>query len=97
MIHLRRRHPVYGRGAITLIKPENRNVFSFTRSHLDDTELCVFNLAQLAKPVELDLKDYEGSTPIEMIGEARFPVIGASAYQLALAPRGFYWFLLSKT
>jgi hypothetical protein len=29
-----------------------------------------------------------------MIGEARFPLVGTSPYQLALAPRGFYWFLL---
>jgi maltose alpha-D-glucosyltransferase/alpha-amylase len=96
MIYLRKRHPVFGRGAITLIKPENRKVFAFTRSYLDETVLCVFNLAQSAQPVELDLNDYAGSTPIEMMGEARFPLIGAGAYQLALAPRGFYWFLLSK-
>lgn len=97
MIHLRKRHPVFGRGAINLIKPQNRKIFAFTRSYLDETVLCVFNLAQSAQPVELDLRDYEGYTPIEMIGEARFPVVGASPYQLALAPRDFYWFLLSQT
>jgi maltose alpha-D-glucosyltransferase / alpha-amylase len=96
MIHLRKRHRVFGRGAISLIKPENRKVFAFTRSYLDETVLCVFNLAQSAQPVELNLGDYEGWTPIEMMGEARFPLVGASPYQLALAPRGFYWFLLSK-
>lgn len=95
MIHLRRRHSLFGRGAISLIKPENRKVFAFTRSYLQETMLCVFNLGQSAQPVELDLKDYEGCTPIEMMGEARFPRIGASPYQLALSPRGFYWFLLS--
>ncbi|HET9786246.1 MAG TPA: maltose alpha-D-glucosyltransferase [Pyrinomonadaceae bacterium] len=97
MIHLRKRHPVFGRGAIRLIKPENRRVFAFTRSYLDETVLCVFNLAQSAQPVELDLNDHAGCIPIEMMGEARFPSIDASPYQLALGPRGFYWFLLSKT
>lgn len=96
MIHLRKRHPVFGRGEISLIKPENRKIFAFTRSYLNETVLCVFNLAQSAQPVELDLKHYKGYTPIEMMGEARFPVVGASPYQLALAPRHFYWFLLSK-
>ena len=97
MIHLRKRHPVFGRGAISLIKPDNRKIFAFTRSYLAETVLCVFNLAQSAQPVELVLKDYEGYTPIEMIGEAHFPLVGAGPYQLALAPRGFYWFLLSKS
>lgn len=97
LIHLRKRHPVFGRGTISLIKPENRKIVAFTRSYLDETVLCVFNLAQSAQPVELELADYEGCSVVEMMGEARFPVIGASAYQLALAPRGFYWFLLSRT
>jgi maltose alpha-D-glucosyltransferase/alpha-amylase len=96
MIHLRKRHPVFGRGTINLIKPDNRKIFAFTRHCLDETVLCVFNLAQSAQPVELDLNEYEGCTPIEMMGEAVFPVIGARPYQLALAPRGFYWFLLSE-
>jgi maltose alpha-D-glucosyltransferase/alpha-amylase len=96
MIQLRKRHPVFGRGTIRLIKPENRKVFAFTRSYLEETVLCIFNLAQSAQPVELELKDYEGCTPIEMMGEARFPQVGGGLYQLALSPRGFYWFLLSK-
>jgi maltose alpha-D-glucosyltransferase / alpha-amylase len=96
MIHLRKRHRVFGRGTISLIKPENRKVFAFTRSYLDESVLCVFNLAQSAQPVELDLNDCAGFTPIEMRGKAKFPVIGAGAYQLALAPRGFYWFLLQR-
>ncbi|HEY6659885.1 MAG TPA: maltose alpha-D-glucosyltransferase [Pyrinomonadaceae bacterium] len=96
MIHLRKRHPVFGRGALRLIKPENRKVFAFTRTYLDETVLCIFNLSQAAQPVEVDLSDHVGCTPIEMMGEARFPLIGATRYQLALAPRGFYWFLLSK-
>jgi maltose alpha-D-glucosyltransferase/alpha-amylase len=97
MIHLRKRHPVFGRGAINLIKPENRKVFAFTRSYLDETVLCVFNLSQGAQPVELNLRYYEGCTPIEMMGETRFPSIGAKPYQLALGPRGFYCFLLSSS
>ncbi len=97
MIHLRKRHSVFGRGAIGLIKPKNRKVLAFTRRYLHETVLCVFNLSQSAQPVELDLNNHEGCTPIEMMGEARFPLITAKPYQLALGPRGFYWFLLSQS
>jgi maltose alpha-D-glucosyltransferase/alpha-amylase len=96
MIHLRKRHPVFGRGALHLIKPENRKVFAFSRTYLEETVLCVFNLSQSSQPVELDFTDYLGCTPVEMMGAARFPLIGAAPYQLALGPRGFYWFLLSS-
>jgi maltose alpha-D-glucosyltransferase/alpha-amylase len=59
--------------------------------------LCVFNLSQFAQPVELDLSEFEGRTPVEMLGKTRFPAVrGGAAYQLALAPFGFYWFQLES-
>jgi maltose alpha-D-glucosyltransferase/alpha-amylase len=94
MIHLRKGHRLFGRGAMQIVKPENRKIFAFTRSYENETALCVFNLSHTAQPVELDLREFEGRTPVEMLGETTFPQIGAQAYQLALAPWGFYWFLL---
>ena len=97
MIHLRKRHPVFGRGTLMFIKPENRKVLAFVRKSSAETVLCVFNLSQSAQPVQLNLKEYQGCMPLEMIGNTEFPIIDASPYQLALAPRGFYWFLMTKT
>jgi maltose alpha-D-glucosyltransferase / alpha-amylase len=94
MIHLRKSHPVFARGSMEFVRPENRKIFAFTRTLDGETVLCVFNLSQHAQPVELDLAHLRGATPVEMIGETEFPKIGELPYQLALAPRGFYWFLL---
>jgi maltose alpha-D-glucosyltransferase/alpha-amylase len=96
MITLRRRHRVFGRGTMRFVKPENRCVFAFTRAHEGETALCVFNLSERAQPVELDLREHEGRVPVEMLGGAEFPAVREDAYQLALAPFGFYWFLLRK-
>ncbi|HEX8421864.1 MAG TPA: maltose alpha-D-glucosyltransferase, partial [Pyrinomonadaceae bacterium] len=93
MIHLRKRHRVFGRGRMKFVKPENRKIFAFTREHEGETVLCVFNLSQVAQPVELDLGAYAGRTPVEMLGETLFPQVTERPYQLALAPFGFYWFL----
>ncbi|HEV7906130.1 MAG TPA: maltose alpha-D-glucosyltransferase [Pyrinomonadaceae bacterium] len=94
MIHLRKEHHVFGRGRMEFVKPENRKIFAFTREHEGETVLCVFNLSQVAQPVELDLTAYAGRTPVEMLGKTPFPQIDERPYQLALAPFGFYWFLL---
>lgn len=96
MIQLRKQHPVFGRGSLRLIKPQNRKIFCFVRSSAVETILCVFNLSQYAQPVELALQEFEGRIPVEMMGKTEFPAIGAQDYQLALAPRGFYWFLLQE-
>ncbi len=97
MILLRKEHHVFGRGTMRFVKPENRKIFAFVREYEAETMLCVFNLSQFAQPVELDLSEFEGRTPVEMLGKTRFPAVRAgAAYQLALAPFGFYWFQLDR-
>ena len=46
--------------------------------------------------MELDLRQFEGYTPIELTGRVEFPQIGVLPYMLTLAGHGFYWFELSK-
>jgi maltose alpha-D-glucosyltransferase/alpha-amylase len=96
MIHLRKSHQVFGRGEMDFVKPENRKIFAFTRTYLDETVLCVFNLSQFPQPVELDLSEFAGASLVEMRGQTAFPQIGKQPYQLAFAPFGFYWFLLQS-
>jgi maltose alpha-D-glucosyltransferase/alpha-amylase len=57
--------------------------------------LCVNNLSRFPQPVELDLRRFEGYTPIELTGRVQFPQIGVLPYMLTLAGHGFYWFELS--
>ena len=96
MISIRKGQKAFGRGSMQFIKPKNRKIFAFSRSYQDETIVCIYNLSRAAQPVEMDLHQYRGALPIEMIGETRFPVIGTRPYQLALGPYGFYWFLLGK-
>jgi len=95
-IHLRKQHPVFGRGSLEFVKPDNRTIFAFVRRHEDDIVLCVFNLSRFAQPTELDLRGYEGRVPVEMSGGVRFPRIGEWPYQLSLNGYGFFWFLLKE-
>jgi len=50
--------------------------------------------ARAAHAVQLDLSDYSGMVPVEMLGLTAFPPIGELPYLLTLAPRGFFWFQL---
>jgi len=94
-IELRRQHPVFGQGALTFIKPQNRKIFAFTRSDENETVLCVFNLSRSAQPVELDLHQYKGLVPVELAGNVKFPQIGSQPYQLSFNEYGFFRFLLT--
>jgi maltose alpha-D-glucosyltransferase/alpha-amylase len=94
MIRLRKNYPVFGRGEIEFLHPENRKVLPYIRSGEGQTVLVVNNLSRFVQPAELDLRKYAGWTPVEIIGETRFPPIGELPYFLTLGPHGFYWFRL---
>jgi maltose alpha-D-glucosyltransferase/alpha-amylase len=97
MIQARKQHPAFGLGTFTDLGGSNPSVFSFSRDFGDDTVLCVNNLSRFPQPVELDLRRWEGSEPVEMLGHVRFPRIGELPYLLTLSGHGFYWFLISRT
>jgi maltose alpha-D-glucosyltransferase/alpha-amylase len=71
-------------------------VLSFVREFGDDIVLCVNNLSRFAQPVELDLRPWEGSEPIELLGGTHFPPIGELPYLLTLAGHGFYWLRIPR-
>jgi maltose alpha-D-glucosyltransferase / alpha-amylase len=95
MIETRKRHPTFGMGTFAELSSSNPSVLAFVREFGDDVVLCVNNLSRFAQPVELDLRRFEGRTPVELLGGVHFPRIGELSYLLTLPGHGFYWFLLS--
>jgi len=96
MIAQRKQHQVFGRGSIEFLPTANRKVLTYVRRYEKDVVLCVANLARTVQPVEIDLRQFAGLTPVEMTGQTEFPRVGELPYFLTLAPYGFYWFQLQE-
>ena len=96
LIALRKRHPVFGRGEIEFLLPENRKVLTFLRTFGEERILVVANLSRYSQYVELDLSRFQGMTPVAMLGGVEFPRIGELPYLLTLGPHDFYWFSLEQ-
>ncbi len=96
MIAVRQGHPAFGRGTLRLLYPRNRKILAYLREHEGDIVLCVVNLARAAQAVELDLADFKGRVPVELLGRSPFPPIGDLPYMLTLPAYGFYWFVLPE-
>ena len=96
MLQVRKTSQAFGRGTLRIIRPGNRKVFVYLRHYGDDTILCVVNLARSAQPVEIDLTEFKGAVPIELLGSTPFPPVGELPYFLTLPGYGFYWFRLSR-
>jgi maltose alpha-D-glucosyltransferase/alpha-amylase len=95
IIRVRRAYPVFGRGTLEFLHPENRRVLPYLRQLDSQTILCVANLSRFAQYVELDLSAFAGRVPVELIGRVRFPPIGELPYLLTLGPHDVFWFELT--
>jgi maltose alpha-D-glucosyltransferase / alpha-amylase len=102
MIALRRRHPVFGRGTIEFLTPDNPKVLAFLRSFQPegdaepDQVLVVANLSRYAQATELDLSAFPGHHLVEMLGRTTFPPVGEHPYVLTLGPYQYHWFTLER-
>ncbi len=97
LIRVRKQHRAFGRGSITFLQPENPHVLAYLREYQGDVILVVNNLSASAQAVRLDLPDFAGYTPIELLGETAFPALEEGApYTITLSPYGFFWFALRQ-
>jgi maltose alpha-D-glucosyltransferase/alpha-amylase len=95
-IRVRQAHPVFGRGAFQVVEATNPSILGFLRSSEGETILCVNNLSRFSQPVELDLRQFAGATPVELVGRVPFPRIGSQPYPFTLGPHAFYWLSLES-
>ncbi len=97
MIALRKLFQVFGRGTLTFLNPANRKILAYIREYQTERVLCVANLSRFAQPVELDLAQYAGMVPVEMLGYVEFPRIRTTGYPLTVGPYGFLWLELQPS
>jgi maltose alpha-D-glucosyltransferase/alpha-amylase len=96
LIGVRTAHKAFGRGRLDFLYPGNRKVLAYLRQHDGQAILCVANLSRAPQPVELNLSEFEGRVPVELVGRSPFPPIGKLPYFVTLPGHGFYWFLLAE-
>jgi len=100
MIEVRKQHHALAEGTFIDLGGSNPSVLAYKRRWTrpdghEDIVLCVNNLSRFPQPVELDLSEHRGTTPVELTGGVHFPQVGELPYLLTLPGHGFYWFQLA--
>jgi maltose alpha-D-glucosyltransferase/alpha-amylase len=95
-IALRKLFKAFGRGTMEILPVANRKVLAYVRRLDEDVILCVANVSRFAQPAELDLSQFDGYVPVEIVGYTEFPRVARAPYFLTLGPYGYYWFELRK-
>ena len=90
MMAVRKSSQIFGRGSLAFIRPSNRAVLAYVREYNGEAILCIANLSRSAQAAELDLSQWNGRAPIEMLGRTPFQKISDEPYAVTLAPYGFF-------
>ncbi len=96
LIKVRQRYPAFAMGRLRFVNPDNRKVLAFVREWDGQAFMVICNLSRFAQPAVVDLREWEGYVPVELIGETPFPRISSMPYQLSMGPYMFLWFRLEK-
>ena len=94
LLALRKRHQAFGRGSLEILDSDNPRMLAFVRSGGDEHLLVVANLSRFAQCTRINLSQYQGRAPVELLGQTPFPAVGGEPYFLTLGPYAFYWFSL---
>ena len=102
ILHLRRSHPVLGRGGFLLRPTSDDAVLAHTRC--DDPSapegeslLCVANLSATPRSVTIEVPELAGRRTIDLFGGCPFPSIDEHGrLTLTLGARGYYWLSVDR-
>jgi maltose alpha-D-glucosyltransferase/alpha-amylase len=97
LIRIRKAHPVFGRGDLRFLLPENEHVLAYLRTYGDETVLVVGNLSASGQMVALDLGDHAGTPPADLLSEECLAPVAARPYELTLSPYECRWIRLTNS
>ena len=106
LVHLRKEHPAFGVGGMTVVDTDNPSVLAFIRDMSEDecrpgeraeTLLCVYSFSHQPIAVSLSLPEqYRANEVTNVMGGARFPVPNEQGQlMLTLPAQSFYWLSLA--
>ena len=96
MISMRKNYKAFGRGNLKFLQVENPKILAFTRQYEEETLLIICNLSKYAQPAEVDLREFNGYIPVEILSKNSFPLIKNEPNFFTLSAHSFQWFALQK-
>jgi maltose alpha-D-glucosyltransferase/alpha-amylase len=96
LIEVRKQYDVFGRGEMQLLDVEPKAVLAYLRIKGPETMLVLNNLSPDIQEVTLELPEYRGSVPLDVLTGEELPEIGSGPYRLELQGNGYCWLRLQR-
>ncbi len=90
----RKKHPVFGRGELTLLSAADPAILAYVRRGAQETALIFNNLSAGTVDTTVDLAAYAGWRPVDMFNGEAWPIITEQPYPVRLERFAYRWLTL---
>jgi maltose alpha-D-glucosyltransferase/alpha-amylase len=101
VVHVRKAHPAFGLGTLTILPTNHESVLAFVREYegsgsqfgdAPERILCVFSFAHNPISVTVDAEQLAGQPLFDLFGGAQFPPVDSDgSLTLTLGTQDFFW------
>jgi maltose alpha-D-glucosyltransferase/alpha-amylase len=91
LIAIRKILPAFAHGTLEMISSSHRQVLTYLRQYDGEAVVVIGNLSGQEQRVALDLRQYTGAAPIDVLSEYSLSPIDTQPYICTLDPYGFCW------
>ncbi len=99
MLEVREQYRAFGRGSFELALPANEAVLGYWRilevqsgaAEGNERFLILVNLTDSPQEIALDLGEWAGKRPVDVLSEETWPTVGSAAYEIELKPYAYHW------
>jgi maltose alpha-D-glucosyltransferase/alpha-amylase len=93
----RAEHPAFADGGYADVPSDDPSVFSFLRTHPDESVLVAMNFSSHQVSALLTLDEYRSGHVKTIVSKTSFQDIGADgSFRLTFAPHSFYWLVVTR-
>jgi maltose alpha-D-glucosyltransferase/alpha-amylase len=101
VVHVRKAHPAFGLGSLTMLQTDHESVLAFVRDYegsgsqfgdAPERILCVFSFSHNPVSVTVSAESLAGAALSDLFGGGAFPSVGADgSLTLTLGTQDFFW------
>jgi maltose alpha-D-glucosyltransferase / alpha-amylase len=96
IIAMRKTVPAFAHGILEMLPSANPQVLTYLRQYGDENVIVIGNLSGQEQRVELDLRRFAQTVPLDLLSGATLSPTGEQPYVLTIDPYGFCWLRLEQ-
>jgi maltose alpha-D-glucosyltransferase/alpha-amylase len=94
-VAVRKQHLAFGRGDLTFLEPSSKAILAYLRRYGNETVLAVHNLGNRKRQARLDLAEFSGNRPLDLLTGETLPALTEAPLRLTMPPYGYRWLKLA--